>query len=175
MVGHGTLGGYGKTYMSFGGEEKTSGGIGMHATLCSASAKGLSRSADFVEHGVGKGGAITQKVYPDPHGIEVWRREPTCVKAVYIVSSVGFAEITGMTAPPAVRTQEEHGASVPWFETHDKDKGDVQGSDKFTGLKSVFKSPPLPKLMETDGSSSKGVVFQGKAGVTGDLLPEGEG
>jgi hypothetical protein len=97
----------------------------------------LSRS--FVEHGVGKGGAIVQKVYPDPHGIEVWKTIPVAVKAVYIVSSDAFEEITGKKAPPPVKTQEEHGGVVPWFKTHDQDKSDVAGSDKFTGLKSVFK------------------------------------
>jgi hypothetical protein len=101
----------------------------------------VTRGLSFVEHGVGKGGAITQKIYPDPHGLDVWKPEPTSVMAIYIVSSVGYEAITGKTAPPSVVTSDKY--SGPYFETHDKDKKDVQGSEKFTGLKSVFHQPEV--------------------------------
>jgi hypothetical protein len=127
MVGQGMLPttncGYSEA-MSFGGLESLSCG------------GDVTRSAKFIEHGVGKGGAIIQKIYPDPHGLAAWKSAPVAVRAIYLVSAEGYAEITGKPAPPSPVASDAYAG--PYFETHDQHKADVAGSAKFTGLKSVF-------------------------------------
>ena len=86
------------------------------------------------EMGVGKGGKIIQKIYPDPYGVEVWKKRPAAIFAVYLVDAKTAAEITGeKVASPAVN-EDYKGA---WFGLQDNTLGDVAGSDKFTGLKSA--------------------------------------
>jgi hypothetical protein len=110
------------------------------ALACSAPMKSLSRaggqSVKAAEMGVGKGGKINQKVYSDPHGLDKWNEKPSAAMAVYLVNAEMFSQITGQPMPPLpVEFTEYHGK---WFGLKDKDKGDVQGTDKFTGLKNVF-------------------------------------
>ncbi len=96
---------------------------------------GMARSAPPVsEMGVGKGGKITQKIYPDPYGLEVWKTEPGTVFAVYLVDAATAQEITGeAVAEPAV--QENY--QGPYFGLEDEQLADAPGSDKFTGLKAA--------------------------------------
>ena len=86
--------------------------------------------------GVGKGGKIRQKVYPDPYGLEKWRSEPSFVVAVYLVNAEQFSQITGMPMPPLPTSAADYHSH--WYGLHDDNKADVQGTDKFTELKSVF-------------------------------------
>jgi hypothetical protein len=90
----------------------------------------------MTEMGVGKGGKITQKIYPDPHGIEVWKSEPTAVRAIYLVGALAFAAITGKVAPPSPISSEEYNGT--YFKVDDEKLQDVSGSAAFTGLKTVF-------------------------------------
>lgn len=88
----------------------------------------------FAELGIGKGGKIIQKIYPDPHGLEVWNEKPTAVFAVYLVDAKTAEEITGeKVAAPS--THESYGGV--WFGLKDQQLGDVPGSTKFAGLKSA--------------------------------------
>jgi hypothetical protein len=90
------------------------------------------------EMGVGKGGKIFQKIYPDPtdYGIETWKAEPSAAVAVYLVNAVQFTEITGMPMPPLPKSAEDYIGT--WYGLQDDKYEDVSGSDKFTGLKDVF-------------------------------------
>lgn len=100
----------------------------------------------FKEMGLGKGGKIVQKVYEDPYGLEVWKELPSQTRAIYIVHAELLAEITGQPIPPPV-TQESY-QNGPWFALKDEDKGDVAGTDAFTGLKSVFAEEQEPAETE---------------------------
>ncbi len=96
----------------------------------------MKREVTVKEMGVGKGGKITQKIYPDPHGIETWKEEPAAALAVYLVDSQTFSEITGLPMPPLpVAAAQYHGK---WFGLHDEHKSDLPGTSKFTGLKTCF-------------------------------------
>ncbi len=101
--------------------------------------KGILRSAqrakNFSEMGLGKGGKIIQKLYPDPYGIEVWKELPTQTRAIYIVHAELLAEITGEPIMKPVVQEQYKGA---WFGQDDAKQGDVAGTQAFTGLKSVF-------------------------------------
>ncbi len=130
-------------------EMKYLGGLKAHSFACAASAspptnqaKGLrSRGAlrrSVQSMGLGRGGEIIQKIYPDPHGLEVWREKPSVVEVLYMVSSEDFEQVTGYKAPSTpitMETYQQHG--LPWFELHDTKLGDSKGSDVFDKLKPV--------------------------------------
>jgi hypothetical protein len=103
--------------------------------------------------GLGMGGEIDQKIYPDPYGLTVWNDAPEAVDLVYMVSSQDFQQITGQAAPPTpvtyARCQE---LGLPWFEVHDEKLGDAHGSKVFVDLKPVGegKGPVLDKLKPYD-------------------------
>lgn len=99
-----------------------------------AGAARLSRKV--TEMGVGKGGKINQKIYPDPHGLEVWKDQPAAAMAIYLVNAEQFSEITGQVMPPMPKsTKDYHGI---WYGLKDANKEDVAGTNAFTGLKTAF-------------------------------------
>lgn len=106
-------------------------------TLSTASAAPVMRGGGprFNEMGVGKGGKITQKIYSDPYGIEVWNATPSATMAVYLVDAKTYEQITGI-AIPVPKGQESY--QGPWFGQHDQEAQDLPGTGTFTGLKSVF-------------------------------------
>lgn len=76
--------------------------------------------------GLGAGGVMQQKIYPDPHGLGAWDPDNYGRVTIHIVNSAQFREIAGEDPPPtpvdaAVYTR--HG--FPWFALYDQDKGDV--------------------------------------------------
>jgi hypothetical protein len=88
----------------------------------------------FDEMGIGRGGKITQKIYTDPHGLDVWEQSPWATLACYLVNAEIFEEITGEKIPKPVSSENYAG---PWFGLNDQGEGDIAGSNKFTGLKSA--------------------------------------
>jgi len=107
--------------------------------------KGMSASRShtmsFDEMGVGKGGKIIQKVYSDPHGLDVWKPKPSSTTAFYLVNAVVFKEITGIDTPNPVGYQDYFGH---WYGMKDQSESDLPGSGKFTGLKSaVFQNDEI--------------------------------
>lgn len=98
--------------------------------------RGLLRSK-AAEMGVGKGGKIFQKIYPDPYGgIDTWKSEPIAAVAVYLVNAEQFTEITGQPMPPLPRSAQDYIGN--WYGLDDDEMNDVKGSEKFTGLQTVF-------------------------------------
>ncbi len=96
------------------------------------------RSMSVQSMGLGRGGEIQQKIYPDPHGLDVWREKPTAVEMVYLVSSEDFRQVTGHNSPPTPVTHEAYQKlGLPWFELHDAKLGDSTGADIFAKLKPV--------------------------------------
>lgn len=97
--------------------------------------------------GLGAGGAIRQKIYPDPYLAgrqvsDVWPDEPSEKAYVYLVHSADFLAITGRQPPPSpinYQTYQEHG--LPWFGLPDGTWGDVQGSEAISSLKPVGGNP----------------------------------
>ena len=90
---------------------------------------------ELAEMGIGKGGRIHQKIYPDPFGIEVWQDAPVAAVAIYIVNAKAFEEITGEKIPQPVGHEKYKGI---WFGLKDHDLSGVAGTSKFGWLKSVF-------------------------------------
>lgn len=86
----------------------------------------------WVPMGIGKGGKISQKIYPDPYGIKAWKSCATKIK-VAVVNSVQYAEMTKSEMPPLPKSVEEYIGL--WYDVKDKEFGDVEGTDSFDKLK----------------------------------------
>ncbi len=88
--------------------------------------------------GLGRGGEISQKIYPDPYGIGVWDQRPREVSRIYMVSSSDFQQITGNAAPPTPVTYKKYQElGLPWFELYDEKRSDSKGYSVFKKLKPV--------------------------------------
>lgn len=91
-----------------------------------------------VEMGLGAGGAMRQKVYPDPHGLDVWDTGEVGELRIRILDSRSFRAITGEEPPPTpidAKTYSDNG--LPWFELYDEDRGDVGSSPDLIGVKTI--------------------------------------
>jgi hypothetical protein len=88
--------------------------------------------------GLGAGGRMQQKIYPDPYGLDTWDPGNSGEVFVHIVNSEQYEELTGHPPPPtpvSAAAYTEHG--LPWFALYEEDKGDVAASRRLTGVKSV--------------------------------------
>lgn len=116
--------------------------VSYSGTVAMASAPTL-RSADtsFKEMGLGRGGKIHQKIYPDPYVKdkeieEVWNSDAESHTAVYLVDAETFEQITGEKVPPMPESFGQYGGA--WFKLPDEEMPDTSGSGVFAGLQSVF-------------------------------------
>lgn len=99
--------------------------------------------------GLGAGGAIKQKIYPDPFlegrsVNEVWEEEPVEKAYVYIVHSADFKSITGQeppASPISYETYQKQG--LPWVLLPDGTWGDVEGGKAIDSLKPVSSEPQV--------------------------------
>ena len=111
-------------------------------------------SRKFTEMGIGRGGKIIQKIYPDPHGLDVWQPEPNAMLATYLVNAEVFEQITGQKVPEPVGHDLYKGH---WFGMKDSQQGDITGTQKFSGLKSaVFPASELKDAEEKQEQAGVG-------------------
>ncbi len=90
------------------------------------------------ELGVAGGGAIEQKVYPDPHGLEAWDRKNFIDVTILIVNSTEFRAITGADPPPSpISAADYERTGLPWFKLYDEELRDLSGAPRLKGLKTV--------------------------------------
>jgi hypothetical protein len=95
-------------------------------------------SRDVQPMGMGAGGLMRQKIYPDPHGIDVWDQNNHSAVVVHLVNSLGFRQITGADPPPPpidARTYTDYG--LPWFDLYDETQSDVAPPERLTDVKTV--------------------------------------
>lgn len=88
--------------------------------------------------GLGAGGVMRQKIYPDPYGIDTWDQSHYGSVTVHIVNSLQFRELTGIEPPPTpidAKTYTEYG--LPWFDLYDEAKGDLAPSDRLSTAKTI--------------------------------------
>lgn len=109
-------------------------GGGFESMLYSTGTRGMkSATLSARDMGLGAGGAIKQKIYPDPYIMgrsvtDVWADEPTEKAYIYIVHSGDFKMITGQEPPPTPITYEFYQKNgYPWFGLPDGSWGDVEG------------------------------------------------
>jgi hypothetical protein len=88
--------------------------------------------------GLGAGGVMRQKIYPDPYGIDAWDQDNYGSVGVHIVNSLQFRELTGQEPPPTpidAKLYTEHG--LPWFELYDETQGDLAPSGRLSTAKTI--------------------------------------
>jgi hypothetical protein len=96
------------------------------------------RMATAQTMGLGAGGVMKQKIYPDSHGIDTWDQDNSGRVVVHLLNSEHFREITGTAPPPppiAAQVYTKHG--FPWFELYDESRGDVAPPERLTTVKSI--------------------------------------
>jgi hypothetical protein len=100
------------------------------------------------EMGLAAGGQMTQKIYPDTHGIDTWDQAASGRLFVHIVNAEMYEQITG-EKPPAmpVSAQQYQG---PWYGLPDQNMGDVAAPHS------------LGKVVKTVGEKDKEHGFTGQ-------------
>jgi hypothetical protein len=150
--------------------------------------------------GLGAGGTMRQKIYPDPYGIDTWETEPAAALRVRLVSARDWEGLTGEPAPPTPITAELYTTlGLPWFELDDADLGDVapapvlarvrsiqtlEGGHAVSPSETVERTrrllPDLERVQEILRTTTPGELLQGTlrrepASFTPESLPESAG
>lgn len=90
------------------------------------------------EMGLGQGGTMEQKIYPDPHGLDTWDMSAKGRLYVHIVNSQMYEEITGQKPPRSPITAQTYAAQgFPWFKLWDEEMGDVSPSKTLQGVQTI--------------------------------------
>lgn len=90
------------------------------------------------EMGLGAGGKMKQKIYPDAHGIKTWDAKNFGRVYVHIVNSMMYREITGQEPPPTPITAKSYAErGFPWYDLYDDHLGDIDAPDVLKDVKSV--------------------------------------
>jgi hypothetical protein len=88
--------------------------------------------------GLAAGGRMTQKIYPDPYGLDTWDQASGISVHVHIVTTEQYEAITGEPPPPTpidARTYTERG--FPWFALYDETRGDLAAARRLRGIRST--------------------------------------
>lgn len=88
--------------------------------------------------GLGAGGVIRQKIYPDPYGADTWDAGNTGRVVVHLMNSAQFREITGQAPPPTpvdAKAYTDHG--LPWFALYDEARAAVAPTGRLTSVKTI--------------------------------------
>lgn len=91
-----------------------------------------------MEMGLGAGGKIKQKIYPDPYGFDTWDPDNYGFVFVYIVNSEQYRELTGLEPPStsiSAQTYTQYG--LPWFDLYDQEKADLAASEQLAKVESI--------------------------------------
>lgn len=104
------------------------------------------------EMGVGAGGAIRQRMYPDPYGVTVWNPCQYGRVFVHIVNSLQFREIVDRDPPiPPIdaRTYTQYG--FPWFELYEEEPDGLVASVQISSVPTIRqRDAELGKLIDSD-------------------------
>ncbi len=98
----------------------------------------LSMPAAVTEMGLGAGGKMKQKIYPDQYGIDAWDVNNFGYLFVHIINSEQYKTLTALEPPPtpvSAKTYTEFG--LPWFDLYDEEKRDILASKKLIGVKTI--------------------------------------
>jgi hypothetical protein len=96
------------------------------------------KPAGFRPMGLGAGGAIQQKIYPDPYGIETWDQSNYGRAVIHLVNRLQFQAITRMPLPPTpidVKTYTDYG--LPWFELYDETAASLPSNELLNQVRTI--------------------------------------
>lgn len=96
---------------------------------------GLLYSRKAPKLALGGGSRIKQKLYPDPHGIEVWDESRAQEIRIQILNSASFVAFTGIAVPPTPVTVEQYARhGLPWFGFYEETDAGEMGAPSLTGV-----------------------------------------
>ena len=88
--------------------------------------------------GLGAGGRMQQKIYPDPYGLDTWDPESKTEVFVRIVNSEQYEALTGKNPPPTpVDAAAYTGHGLPWYDLYEEEEGDVPAPRRLAKVRSV--------------------------------------
>lgn len=96
------------------------------------------QAAPGMEMGLGAGGQIQQKVYPDQYGLETWDQSTYGELSIFVLNSALYLQVTGEEPPPTpidAQTYSRYG--FPWFNLYDEEFGDLSATDEIAAIKSI--------------------------------------
>ena len=95
-------------------------------------------AVSFGVMGLGAGGTMKQKIYPDPYGLDAWDQTRFGTLTVHIVNSEDYRALTGSNPPPTpVTAQQYTDHGLPWFDLYDEEAGDLPAADRLVTVRSV--------------------------------------
>jgi hypothetical protein len=109
--------------------------------------------------GLGAGGAVKQKIYPDVYGIDVWDQANYGSLTVHILNSAQYRMVTGedpLPTPIDAATYTRH--NLPWFELYDEEKQHVAPSELLAGAKTIAERDQEQGIESDPG---KGIHIEG--------------
>jgi hypothetical protein len=112
----------------------------LHVFRCEAAAppQARARGRRVGAMGLGAGGRMKQKIYPDPHGLETWDLGNSARVFVHIVNSELWREITGEAPLPTPVTAKTYASyKLPWFDLYDEGAATLDPSDVLADVKSI--------------------------------------
>lgn len=75
---------------------------------------------ESVEVGLAAGGAIQQKIYPDPYGLAVWDESNVTTVSIALLNSATFHSLAGHAPPPSPISAADYARlGFPWFQLYD--------------------------------------------------------
>ena len=112
-------------------------GFTLNSPLYASASSASLEMAQSTEMGLGAGGFMTQDIYDDPYGLDVWDRTRPIKVFVHLVNSLQYKNITGKEPPlkPLTPAQYQH-YNYPWFQYYD-DGAVISGSDKLAKVDSI--------------------------------------
>ncbi len=102
--------------------------------------------------GLGGGGRIEQKIYPDPYGLDTWDYANSRQIRIQIINSAHFAALTGRPAPPTPVTAAAYTKyGLPWFCLYDEASPDIGVTPELQSLKTVPNADPSLHWVRVQG------------------------
>ena len=109
-----------------------------YRTMAAFGAPAPARLSKSAEMGLGAGGKMKQKIYPDPHGIDTWATDNYGRIFVHIVNSLMYREITGEEPPLTPVTAKTYAQyNLPWFDLYDEHMGDIEAPQALQDVQSI--------------------------------------
>ena len=88
--------------------------------------------------GLGAGGSIEQKVYPDPNGVRTWDGNNSTEVSIALINSEAFLEIVGEAPPPSPISVDDYNRwGFPWFKLYDDEANALIATSALKNVKPV--------------------------------------
>ncbi|MBE9008650.1 hypothetical protein IQ250_00270 [Pseudanabaenaceae cyanobacterium LEGE 13415] len=104
-----------------------------------ADSRGIALSLPInAEMGVGAGGKMHQKIYPDPYGVDTWDLATYGSIEVHIINSEQYRSLTGLEPHPTPVTAQSYTQyGLPWFALYDEEQGDLPAAEPLHRVKPI--------------------------------------